>query len=86
MPTISIFYGMLIQMFFDDQAPPHFHVRYAEHRAQINILTLDIIEGSLPRTALSLVREWAKEHQTKLAENWALCAQMQSPKKIPPLP
>jgi len=86
MPTISVFYGILIQMFFDDHAPPHFHVRYAEYRAQINIQTLEPIEGNLPRRALSLVQEWAKEHQTELQENWNLCVQMQSPKKIAPLP
>jgi hypothetical protein len=86
MPTISIFYGILVQMFFDDHAPPHFHVRYAEYGAQINIQTLEIIEGNLPRTALSLVRQWATEHQTELVENWTLCVQMQSPKKIAPLP
>lgn len=73
-------------MFFDDHAPPHFHVRYAEYRAQINIQTLEPIEGNLPRRALSLVQEWAKEHQTELQENWNLCVQMQSPKKIAPLP
>jgi hypothetical protein len=33
MPTISFFYGILIQMFFDDRAPPHLHVRYGEHTA-----------------------------------------------------
>jgi hypothetical protein len=25
MPTISTFYGILIQMFWRDHAPPHFH-------------------------------------------------------------
>jgi hypothetical protein len=86
MPTVSVFYGMMIQMFFDDHAPPHFHVNYAEHSATLNIQTLDVIQGSLPRTALSLVREWAKQHQTELTENWTLCAQMQLPKRIAPLP
>ena len=32
MPTISTFYGILIRMFFNDHAPPHFHVQYAEFR------------------------------------------------------
>jgi hypothetical protein len=73
-------------MFFDDHASPHFHVRYAEYRAQINIQTFEIIEGNLPRTALSLVRQWAAEHQAELVENWALCVRMQLPKKIAPLP
>jgi hypothetical protein len=33
MPTISIFYGIVIQMFFDDHNPPHFHARYGRSRA-----------------------------------------------------
>ncbi|QSR84550.1 DUF4160 domain-containing protein [Methylacidimicrobium sp. B4] len=85
MPTVSVFYGILIQMFFEDHAPPHFHARYAEHRAQINIATLEIMSGSLPRTAMSLVRQWGEGHRDELMENWQLCVQMRPPKKITPL-
>jgi Domain of unknown function (DUF4160) len=31
MPTISMFYGILIKMFFDDHAPPHFHAEYRDY-------------------------------------------------------
>ena len=41
MPTICTFYGILIRMFFIDHAPPHFHARYAEFEATIDISTLD---------------------------------------------
>ncbi len=37
MPTISMFYGMLIQMYWDDHAPPHFHAIYGDHQATIDI-------------------------------------------------
>lgn len=85
MPTISIFYGIIIQMFWDDHAPPHFHALYAEHEVLININTLEIIKGSMPRRALALVLEWASLHRAELLEDWNLCDQHQSPKKIPPL-
>jgi Domain of unknown function (DUF4160) len=39
LPTISTFYGILIQMFFADHAPPHFHARYAGHEALFDIGT-----------------------------------------------
>jgi len=55
MPTISIFYGIIIRMFFEEHAPPHFHAQYGEYKAAINILTLEIEEGRLPRRALNLV-------------------------------
>ncbi len=81
MPTISMFYGIIIQMFWDDHAPPHFHALYAEYEVLINIATLEVIKGTMPRRALSLVLEWASEHRAELLEDWKLCAQHQSPKK-----
>jgi hypothetical protein len=55
MPTLSVFYGIVIQMFWRDHAPPHFHALHAEHEILIDIRTLEIIEGEFPRRALSLV-------------------------------
>src|SRR5579863_4956597 len=84
-PTISAFYGIVIQMFWRDHAPPHFHALYAEDEALIDIRTLELIGGGLPKRALTLVLEWAVEHQAELIEDWNLCAHMQTPKKIAPL-
>lgn len=85
MPTISMFYGILIQMFWNDHAPPHFHALYAEDEAVIDIRTLAVLEGSLPRRALALVLEWANEHRNELLEDWDLCERNQPPRKIQPL-
>ncbi len=85
MPTISVFYGILIQMFWDDHAPPHFHALYAEFEVLIDIKTLEIVKGSMPKRALALILEWASEHRKELLEDWTLCQRNQSPKKIPPL-
>lgn len=86
MPTISTFYGILIQMFWSDHAPPHFHALYAEHEALIDIRTLDVMEGEMPRRALALILEWAQEHRAELMEDWELCVHNQPPNKIRPLP
>ena len=85
MPTISAFYGILIQMFFDDHAPPHFHAIYAEFEVLINIHTLEIIQGEMPKRAIALILEWASEHRAELIEDWELCKQNQLPNKISPL-
>jgi len=85
MPTICRFYGILIQMYFGDHAPPHFHALYAEFEAVIEIQTLEVIRGELPRRALGLVLEWALSHQEELMENWELCEQNQAPRNIVPL-
>ena len=85
MPTISTFYGIIIRMFFDDHAPPHFHAQYAEFKASITIETLELLEGQLPRRALELVLDWAELHKIELLEDWKLCQMKNSPKKIDPL-
>lgn len=85
MPTISVFYGILIQMFWREHAPPHFHALYAEHEALIDIRTLAVIRGSLPSRALTLVQEWATVHQNELMEDWRLCQTNQTPQRISPL-
>jgi hypothetical protein len=85
MPTISIFYGIVIQMFWNDHAPPHFHALYGDNEAVVAIESLQVLRGSLPRRALSLVLEWADEHRAELLENWELCRSHQMPRQILPL-
>lgn len=85
MPRISAFYGIVISMNFYDHPPPHFHVTYAEHKARIDIRTLEEISGRLPPRALRLVREWAGAHQTELADNWERAAAGRSLASIKPL-
>lgn len=85
MPTISAFYGIVIQMFWGDHAPPHFHALYAEYEIQININTLEIINSKMPNRALALILEWASLHRTELLEDWQLCQTNQQLKKISPL-
>jgi hypothetical protein len=70
MPSISRFFGIVIFMFYDDHAPPHFHAKYGEFRIQLTIDGLEILEGELPRRALSLVLEWAILHRSELRQNW----------------
>ncbi|HAU0031598.1 TPA: DUF4160 domain-containing protein [Legionella pneumophila] len=85
MPTISMFYGILIQMFWNDHAPPHFHACYGEYKGIIDINTLRMLEGDLPRRALNLILDWAELHQQELLLDWDLCTQKQMPNKIEPL-
>jgi hypothetical protein len=44
-----VFYGIVIQMFWREHGPPHFHALYAEHEAVIDLREFRIIRGSLPR-------------------------------------
>ncbi len=72
-------------MFFNDHAPPHFHARYGEFEATIDIDTLNVSQGELPGRALNLVQEWAIIHREELLEDWRLCRENSLPAKIEPL-
>ncbi|HEX4133206.1 MAG TPA: DUF4160 domain-containing protein [Bryobacteraceae bacterium] len=47
MPEISRFFGIVVQMYYADHEPPHFHVRYSGQKALIAIETLAILGGNL---------------------------------------
>ena len=85
MPTISIFFGISIRMFYDDHAPPHFHAFYGSHAAVVDIATLVVREGTLPRRARSLILEWASLHREELMEDWILAERHARLKQIAPL-
>ena len=85
MPRISEFFGIVIAMYYNDHAPPHFHARYAEHEATFRIDTLAVLEGSLPRRAAALVVEWAETHGTELSQDWDLARAGQPLNPIAPL-
>lgn len=86
MPELCRFYGIIIRLYFDDHAPPHFHASYGGDEAVVEIDTLAVIHGNLPSRARSLVREWALLHQGELQEAWKKAKQLQPPGKIDPLP
>ena len=84
MPEISRFYGIIITMFFDDHNPPHFHIRYNEYRATMNISD-GTISGSMPRRVLNMVYEWLDLHKAELMQNWTLMSNDNQPNEIKPL-
>jgi hypothetical protein len=88
-PRISSFYGITIWMYHDEihhLGRPHFHARYGEAEASIDIESLAIIAGDLPPRARRLVAEWAAAHQAELRENWARVRSHQQLEPIEPLP
>jgi len=55
MREVSGFFGIIIAMYYNDQEPPHFHVRNGEQKAIIAIDTLTILRGQLAPRARSLM-------------------------------
>lgn len=85
MPRISEFYGIVIYMYFDDHNPPHFHAIYGGFEAEIQISSLEILDGYLPRRSLNLVRTWARGYRNELMENWDRAHTGRTTERIPPL-
>jgi hypothetical protein len=73
-------------MFWEDHPPPHFHAVYGNYEALVNILTTEIIAGSLPLGARSLVTQWVELHRDELMADWQLAGELQPLNKIEPLP
>jgi Domain of unknown function (DUF4160) len=87
MPTISMFYGIIIRMYFapGEHNPPHLHVYFSEYRASIDLRNSDFIEGDLPSRQKKLVLAWIELHQDELMADWNLVMNGEEPFKIQPL-
>jgi hypothetical protein len=85
MPELSRFFGIVIAMYYDDHAPPHFHAIYGSERAEFCIDPIGVLKGQLPPRALALVTEWAALHQAELLAAWDRRAAGQKPDRIEPL-
>ena len=85
MPEISSFYGIKITMYYNDHLPPHFHAKYGNAEALIDIQNGVVVKGFFPAKQLKLVLAWCEIHSDKLMENWHLAEQHESIKKIEPL-
>ena len=70
MPEVTRFFGIVVRMYFRDHSPAHFHAEYGEYEALVEIETLAILRGELPRRALALVLEWAALHRQELRADW----------------
>ena len=67
---LSRFFGIVIRMFYNDHEPAHFHAVYREHEALVEIDTLALYRGALPRRAMALVLEWPALHRSELRKCW----------------
>lgn len=84
MPVLSRFLGITIVMFYRDHSPPHFHARYGEAEALIEIES-GAVEGALPLKALKLVEAWRLLRIQQLRANWKRCLQREALEPIAPL-
>jgi hypothetical protein len=85
MPVVSMFFGLIIRMYYDEHNPPHVHVEFHGNKALVDFCG-NVLRGDLhSRTALRLVREWIDMRQNELAENWTLARDGNEIRNIAPL-
>jgi hypothetical protein len=88
MAVISMFYGIIVSMYYLDTRRhhlPHIHVKYQDQEAVIAIPSGEILEGELQASRLKLVQAWIEIHQDELMADWELASQGQNVFKIEPL-
>ena len=88
MPTISMFYGILICMYFcDDERHnlPHIHAKYQGKDASFNILDGELLCGEIPLAKTRLVQAWIEINRESLLADWELAVSGQPPLPIDPL-
>ncbi len=70
MPAISIFFGIIIRMFYNEHEPAHFHAEYQGQRAKFDFTGRMIVGNIGSKTARRLIKQWAQAHKTELRANW----------------
>jgi hypothetical protein len=87
MPTISMFFGIIIRMYYapGEHNPPHIHGYYQDNTIVIGIHDCDIIGGQIPARQLRLIQAWIEIHRDELLANWELCQNGEKPFQIEPL-
>jgi hypothetical protein len=88
MAVISMFYGIIISMFyFNNQRhkQPHIHAKYQNYEAVISIPEGEILEGTLPSNKIKLVLAWVEIHKDELMADWELAINGENIFKIDPL-
>ena len=88
MPAISMFYGLIVYMYFMDNKQhnlPHIHVRYQDDEVIVSIPDGDVLDGSIPASKMKLLQAWIELHKDELVADWELAVEGQHPYKIEPL-
>lgn len=87
MPTISMFYGIIVRMFAESGGQhnlPHIHAAYSGEEVVMD-LDGNVIEGNLPKGKMRLLLAWLEIHRDDLKANWELLSNNEPAFKIEPL-
>ena len=88
MPVISMFYGIIVSLYFFDNKQhkkPHIHIRYQNEEAQLSIPNGAVLSGKFNPAKSKLVQAWIEIHKEELMADWQLAVNGQEVFKIDPL-
>lgn len=85
-PRLSEFYGIVVYMYTREHGVAHFHARYGDDEAVVDIGTATVLVGHLPPRQTRLVHTWAELHRTELLEAWNRASSGEPLGTIDPLP
>ena len=88
MPVLSMFYGIIIRMYYRDDkqhSTPHIHAEYGDDSAVISVIDGSVLTGMLPGRKLRLVEAWVEIHREELMADWQLAVHGEEVFKIAPL-
>jgi uncharacterized protein DUF4160/uncharacterized protein DUF2442 len=70
MPVISMFFGIVIRVYYKEHEPARFHAEYQAQQGKFDLTGNSIVGNIRSRTAPRLIREWAQLHGRALEANW----------------
>jgi hypothetical protein len=87
-PTISMFCGIIIRMFWEQGEPhhlAHLHAEYQDDKAVFGIPDGEILAGTMPRRQIKMVQGWIALHEDELLANWRLAMDSEQLFRVEPL-
>ena len=88
MAVISMFYGIIVSLYFLDRGrhkQPHLHARYQDQEVVVSIPDGQVIDGGLPANKMKLLQAWIEIHREELLADWELAVSGETVFKIEPL-
>ncbi len=82
---ISVFFGIVIRMYYREHGTPHFHAEHQGQHATFDFAGFLLTGALRSRTAKQLIRRWAATHRTALEKNWSAAHAGEAIERVPPL-
>ena len=88
MPTLSMFFGIVIRMYKEAAGRhhrPHLHAQHGNKTAVFDLETSDILAGEMNKDDVDRIRGWMSIHREELFANWRLLEEEGTFFRIEPL-